>query len=169
MCGHDETWHLALVRPNCLNVALRNLERQRFKVFLPRDMKTHRRGGKFVDVPCPLFPGYIFVSFSSDSLAWRKINSTYGIARLVSFGNRPATVPLEFMNGLIARCDEGGFIRPLSALSPGDDVILKSGPFAQFIAKVETLSSDKRVWVLLDLMGIKTRVLARSEQLQRIS
>ena len=35
---------------------------------------------------------------------------------------------------------------------------LLSGPFAQFVATVESLAPQQRVWVLLDLLGSRTRV-----------
>jgi transcriptional antiterminator RfaH len=51
-------------------------------------------------------------------------------------------------------------------LQPGDAVRLASGPFAEFVATVEKISPDQRVWVLLDLMGRTARMAVKSEALQ---
>jgi len=50
----------------------------------------------------------------------------------------------------------------------GDAVKISGGPFAEFIATVETISPDQRVWVLLDLMGRTTRLAVQPEALQLV-
>ena len=32
------------------------------------------------------------------------------------------------------------------------------GPFANFVAKVEEISPDQRVWILIDLLGQSSRI-----------
>lgn len=140
--------------------------RQGFEVFLPREVETKRRGSKFVEVERPLFPGYVFVALARQGADIRKVNSTHGVARIVSFGNAPAPVPSELISELMQRCDENGFLRPPAQLSAGDQVVLTSGPFAKLVATVESLTPDKRVWVLLDLLGSQTKVMASREHLR---
>jgi transcriptional antiterminator RfaH len=48
-------------------------------------------------------------------------------------------------------------------------VEMHSGPFANFIATVEQIASDARVWVLLDFMGNETRVQVDRQQIQAVS
>ena len=133
---------------------------------MPREIETKRRGSKFVEVSRPLFPGYVFVALEKQGANIRRVNSTHGVARLISFGNVPATVPTELISALRQRCDGDGFLRPPVRLQPGDQVIVKSGPFANFVATVEKLTPDRRVWVLLELLGSTTKVLAAPEQLR---
>jgi transcriptional antiterminator RfaH len=115
----------------------------------------------------PLFPGYLFVSFTPASRAWRTISSTYGVSRLVTFGESgPAPVPQNLVAGLMARCDEAGHLLPPPALKPGDKAHVLSGPFAQFVATVESLAPQRRVWVLLDILGSQTRVWLDAGQLR---
>ena len=159
-------WHVALLKPNSANLAERNLVRQGFEVFMPREIETKRRGSKFVEVSRPLFPGYVFVALEKQGTTIRRVNSTYGVARLISLGNVPAKVPTELIFALRQRCDGDGFLRPPGQLQPGDQVVVKSGPFANFVATVEKLTPDRRVWVLLELLGSTTKVLAGPEQLR---
>jgi len=72
-------------KPNSHRLALRNLHRQGFETFLLMLAVTQRHSTKFVQQARPLFPGYMFVSFALDTMPWHKINSTVGVARLVSF------------------------------------------------------------------------------------
>lgn len=159
-------WYVALVRPNSVEIALRNLLRQGFEVFYPRHIETRRKGTKFVDVERPVFPGYLFVSLAVDGSHLRKVNSTYGVARLVSFGGVPARVPSQLVDLLRKRCNSDGLLVPFDQFAPGDRVTLSSGPFANFVATVERVAPEKRVWVLLELLGGQSREMTTSEHIR---
>ena len=58
---------------------------------------------------------------------------------------------------------------PLANFEAGQSVEMHSGPFASFIATVEQMASDARVWVLLDIMGKETRVQVDRQQIQAVS
>ena len=59
MTFHDRgtSWFLAQLKPNCANIADKNLKRQGFQTFLPMEEETRQRNGKFVTAMRPLFPG----------------------------------------------------------------------------------------------------------------
>jgi len=161
-------WYLAQIKPNSYRIAERNLKRQGFFVFSPTQKETRKRAGHFVSVVCPLFSGYLFVSFAPESAPWRAINSTYGVCRLVTLGQTaPKPVPPDLISGLMLRCDKDGRLLPPAILAPGDKVRLTSGPFAGFVTRVETISVDQRVWVLLDIMGGATKVAVLAQCLQK--
>lgn len=165
---HDRgtSWFLAQVKPNCANIAVKNLKRQGFKTFLPQKEETLQRNGKFVTATQPLFPGYIFVAFNVARGLWRTVNSTYGVTRLVSFGKEPAIVPSALVSQLLLRCDPQGKLLPPKPLKPGDQVTLTKGPFANFTAEVEKIAPDRRVYVLMEIMGGQTRVAVAANQLR---
>lgn len=165
----ETRWFLAQLKPNCAAIAERNLKRQGFQTFLPQEETTQPRNGKFVTALRPLFPGYIFVAFDAARGLWRSINATYGITHLVSFGQEPAVVPPELVAQLQLRCDAEGKLRPPPHLLPGDAVMLTKGPFARFVAEVETIAADRRVWVLMEIMGGKTRVAVEADQLRAMA
>jgi transcriptional antiterminator RfaH len=162
------TWFLAQFKPNCHRIAERNLVRQGFQSFLPMQEETRRVRGKFTTFMRPLFPGYLFVAFDKAHGGWQAVNSTYGITRLVSAGKTPVEVPLNLVSQLMQRCDTTGKLLPPKLLSPGDQVIINKGPFVEFIATIEALASDRRVWVLLEFMGQKTRVAVPANQLRTV-
>lgn len=170
MTFHDRgtSWFLAQLKPNCANIADKNLKRQGFNTFLPMEEETRPRNGKYVTAMRPLFPGYIFVAFDVTRGFWRTVNSTYGITRLVSLGKEPTAVPLDLVSQLMLRCDANGKLLPPKLLKPGDQVMLTKGPFANFVAEVEAIAPDRRVWVLMEIMGGQTRVAVGADQLRAV-
>ncbi len=170
MVFHDQgtNWFLAQLKPNCASIAQKNLKLQGFKTFLPLEEETRQRNGKFVTATRPLFPGYIFVAFDVVEGHWRVINSTHGVTRLVSFGKKPAEVPLNLVSQLMLRCDSHGKLLPPKLLKPGDQVLLTKGPFANFAAEVEKIAPDRRAWVLMEIMGAQTKVAVRAEHLKAV-
>jgi len=164
--ARTETWHLAQIKPNCLQIAERNLRRQGFRIFLPRIQETRRRRDRFSTILKPLFPGYVFVAFDAARQGCRTINSTYGISRLVNFGSKPATVPAGLVGQLQQRCDDDSTFQPAETLHKGDAVRVTTGPFADFMATIEQITPDRRVWILIDLMGRETRAAVEPRALR---
>lgn len=109
----------------------------------------------------------MFVAFDLAHAPWHKINATSGVSRLVSFGTTPQPLPDDLVAGLMARCDETGKLLPAKQLTAGEKVELLTGPFAEFVGTIETIDADRRVWVLLDFMGQKTRTQLPTTQVQR--
>ena len=50
---------------------------------------------------------------------WHRLNSTLGVARLVSFASRPAQVPADLIAALRARCGPDGLLQA-DGLTEGD-------------------------------------------------
>ena len=168
MSYHDSgtTWFLAQIKPNSHKIAERNLARQGFRTFLPLHEETTRVRGKFTVQKRPLFPGYLFVALDMLQGRWRAVNSTYGITRIVSLGKVPTPVPSELVSQLMRRCDQEGKLLPQKLLKPGDEVTMTKGPFADVIATIESVTTDRRVWVLMDIMGGQTRVAVSAQHIR---
>ncbi len=162
----EKIWFLLQFKPNSHRLVERNLMRQDFTTFLPMQEVTRRKSTRFVNDLRPLFPGYMFVAFDPKSAPWRKINGTIGVSKLVSFGGQPKPVPLDLVSGLIQRCDAQGKLLHAKQLAAGDQVTLLTGPFANFIATVETIDIEQRIWVLMECMGQRTRMYVKADQLQ---
>lgn len=156
--GDPFRWFLAQLKPNCQAIAKKNLERQGFRSFTPMALETRRTGSRFATQTRPLFPGYVFVSLDATTGCWRAINSTFGVTKVVSFGGRPAAVPRGLVEQIALRCDGDGLLLPMDELAPGDRVLVTHGPFSGVMADVERTDADRRVWIVLDLMGQQSRV-----------
>lgn len=162
-------WYLAQLKPGGFDRAKTNLRRQNFQTFMPVRATSLRRNGKIVPAQKPLFPGYLFTQVLPDRQNWRAINSTYGVARLVSLGQgKPTPVPADFMTDLFCRTDAEGLLGAPEDLKPGDRVRIISGPFSQQIAEIEAAESKDRVILLMALMGRAVRTQVSAHQLEAV-
>ena len=96
-------WYAAQLKPNGFNKAKLNLIRQGFDCFMPMRNVTIRHARKLSAGTRPIFPGYIFIKFGLGNDDWRKINSTLGVNKLISFNKGvPAQIPELLIEGFMA-------------------------------------------------------------------
>ena len=166
---NEARWYVAQVKPSGFARAEANLDRQGFETFMPQRRKTVRHGRQMRDVLCPVFPGYLFIKFGLERADWRKINSTFGVSKLISFeAGKPAPVPDALIAGLRARCDNHHVLQPLDELHTGVRVRMLSGAFAEFIGEVEEMVANDCVRLLFELMGQTTRVDVPRGDVERV-
>ena len=161
----SKEWFILQFKSNSHHQATKNLNRQGFETFLPLHETTSRRLSRFINTSKPLFPGYMFIKFDRAESEWRKINSTYGVSRLITFNSILKSIPTIFVDHLMKRYDLSGKLIPIQKLKKGDQVTVLKGPFANFIATVEKYEADQRIWILMDLMGRKTKIQTPSDNL----
>ena len=162
----DKKWFIAQIKPNSYKAATQNLERQGFETFLPQMEITQRQKNKFIVKNVYVFPGYIFVSFDPHLIAWTKINSTYGVSQILAFNNKPSEISSDLIFELKARYEIKISQTKKEKLQKGDSIKFFAGPFADLIAKVESVEENNRIWVLLEAMGGYQRLkLQRADKL----
>ena len=147
-------WFAVFTRPSQERRALANLERQGFACFLPEV-----ESGRHLRIE-PLFPRYLFLNALPGVQNMTPIRSTYGVSRLVRFGERLATLPEKVVEAIRARVDsETGLVRlPRPVLAPGDRVRVSVGPLAGTEAIFKAEKSRQRVLLLMELLGRQTTV-----------
>jgi transcriptional antiterminator RfaH len=157
----DARWYVVQTQVNGEAKAAQNLLRQGYAVYLPRYLKRRRHARKVDFAAKPLFPRYMFVAIDMATQRWRSIQSTFGVSRLVSNGDDPATVPEGVVHALKVREDEKGFIRldNKPTFAPGDKVRVLAGAFMDSAGLFNGLADHDRVSILLDMLGRKVRVL----------
>ena len=166
-CTMSSTWYLIQTKPNAHNTAARNLTRQGCDVFLPLVEQTRRMAQQFRTELRPLFPGYLFVGLHAQAPTWRTLNSTHGVSRGVSLDGTYRPVPEPLITQLQTQCDEAGVFRVQDTYTSGDVVEIQTGPFASFLAEVVDMAPDQRIWVLIDLLGQKSRIAMDQQDLRR--
>ena len=146
-------WLVAQIKPKSDDLAFRNLERQGFETFMPKIKTTIKKENKFLDKEKLLFPGYAFVGVDPKKSDWIKINSTYGVLKLLTFNNKPSEVPLDLIIELKNRFKDN--VNPIinQKLKSGDKIKFDNGPFAKLVANIESVDSKNRIYVLLKVMG----------------
>ena len=158
----DKKWYIARIKPNSYHSASQNLERQGFETFLPKMKITQRQKNKFIVKNVYVFPGYMFVCFDPRIITWTKINSTYGVSKILAFNNKPSEISFDLILELKTRYEINSNLTQKEKLKKGDSIKFYAGPFADLIAKVESVDENNRIWVLLEAMGGYQRLKLQS-------
>lgn len=158
-------WYLIQFKPNCHHIAQKNLKRQNFQTFLPIEKKTQFRYGKKTILNTPLFLNYMFVYIPFEK-NWATVSSTYGVSQIVSFSGIPRPIPTSLMTELIKRCDKSGILMPPKELQQGDKIRVINSPFTEFITTIDQIDSQKRIWILMDIMGRPTKIRLSENQMR---
>jgi len=162
-------WFLVQLKPNGFKRAVVNLERQGFTTFMPMRLRKVRRANKNNIQKSPLFPGYLFVGIDPVKPSWSKINSTYGVLRMVNFGkNTPQPLPDTLIAGLKLRCNDESILLPPDDLKVGEKVRIVSGPFADYVATIESIPTQTRLGIIFDFMSQKTKAKIFTSEIEKI-
>jgi transcription antitermination factor NusG len=90
---------------------------------------------------------------------YHKLRYTRGIRRLVSFGDHLAVIEVEVIAMIQSRISEDGFVRLDEYLEPGDEVIIKDGPFRNFAGVFEReMKGADRVRILLHTVSCQAHI-----------
>ncbi|MEQ8440645.1 MAG: transcription/translation regulatory transformer protein RfaH [Roseitalea porphyridii] len=164
-------WFAVFCKTGQERLAEGNLLNQGFTTYLPRLALRKRSGGKNVAVTVPMFPGYLFVQVDLERTPWRAINSTFGVRRIVSFGERPAPLPEGAIEEIRAREDADGIIRlpKVAPFQKGETVEFADGPMSDVKAMFTVPSGTERVIVLMNLLGRQVPVRVDQDRLRRAS
>ena len=154
----NKRWFIAQIKPNSYNIAIQNLERQGFETFLPKMEITQRQKNKFLVKNVFVFPGYVFVCFNPFINAWTKINSTYGVSKILTFNNKPSEISSDLILELKNRYEIKGNPAQKEKLQKGDRIKFYTGPFTDLFAKIESVDTKNRIWVLIEAMGGNQRL-----------
>lgn len=154
-------WYLIHTKPSGETLAVANLERQGYEVYLPRVVQTIRRAGRRHERIGPLFPRYLFLHLNEGQQALGPVAFTFGVAGIVRFGSHYTVVPDKVIRDLQARAEPQSGLHRLNSkpqLAPGMAVRVSSGPFDGLEGVFEREAGADRVVVLLKLLGQNARV-----------
>jgi transcriptional antiterminator RfaH len=164
----DKAWYLVYTKPRQEEVALTNLERQGYGVYLPHVREARKRQGRRVMLIEPLFPRYLFIHLDTHTDNWGPIRSTLGVATLVRFGQEPARIPDDLINFLKAREGQAGLHDwAEQKYQSGDRVRVAEGAFRGYEGILLARNSRERVVVLLDILGRQVRTRVDVSQIER--
>jgi transcription termination/antitermination protein NusG len=162
--GH---WYLLYVSSGREDRAKRNLEQRVkymdagdkiFNVVVPTTNEMEIRAGKRRTVVRKAFPGYIMVQMDLDEESWDIVRNTPGVAGFVSTGVKPTPLVEDEAKTILDRMQDSP-TEVKVAFARGDSVRVTSGPFIDFIGKVEEVNAEKgKAIVALSLFGRETPV-----------
>ncbi len=153
-------WYVVHTRPNSETKADLNLRRQGFSTYLPRYQRQRRHARKIEIVARPLFPRYLFVALDLAFDQWRSIQSTFGISQIILAGEKPRPLPDGVVDEIRARETDAGYVKiglP-AGVKPGSRIRLLDGVFADATGVLEQVADERRVAILLSLLGREVRM-----------
>ena len=144
--SYVKKWYLIKIKPRQEKIAIANLENQSYKVYCPFALINNRN--QF------LFPGYLFINLDNESQDWSPIRSTKGVLNFVRFGLNFAKIPDKLID-LITQNEKNtaNKISNINHFSKGDKVQITDGVFKSCVAIFQSVKSDERVLILLNLLG----------------
>ena len=149
-------WYLIKTKPRQENVAIKNLENQKYSTYCP----TVTINNKHI----VLFPGYLFIYLDKKKENWSPIRSTKGVVNFVRFGLNFAQVPdtvIKFLkaNQLINKEK----LRNLNRFKSGDKVQITDGVFKNCVAIFKSSKPEERVILLMNLLGQQQAITIKQE------
>ncbi|WP_417663670.1 transcription/translation regulatory transformer protein RfaH [Pseudidiomarina donghaiensis] len=162
------TWYVVRTKPRQETRARLNLENQDINAFLPEITLQKIRRGKRTDVTEPLFPGYIFAELDDYAGKFHKVRSTFGVAKMLTFGETPATIPdalIEEMRHVNATTQQKAQQSAMPQV--GEKVEITYGPFKGFIAEIVQLDGESRCIVLLNWLQKEVKATLEFSEIRR--
>ncbi len=156
----NHRWYVVHTQPQNEIRAELNLRQQGYLTYIPRYLRKRRHARRTEVVTRPLFPRYMFVALDITRDRWRAIQSTFGVSQIIRVGDAPLPVPDGIVEEIRAREDTDGYVAlglP-AGVQPGSPVQLVEGIFANYKGVLERISDNRRVSVLLELLGREVRV-----------
>ena len=152
-------WVLIYTKPKQEIRANNNLLKQGFKTFLPLIATSNKNTE--CDAPTPVFPRYLFVQLNLNLKNWASIRSTYGVSKIIMFGENFTIVPNAIIQLIKDKLNKEGIYKEEISnkeFKKGDSLTIKEGRFAGVDAIFLANKSKDRVTLLLKLL--KTTVSA---------
>lgn len=158
-------WLVVRVKSMQYERAADNVRNQGSEFYCPRGMLRSQRTR--ILRPEPLFPGYAFARPPGPT--WMFLKSTIGVLDvLMATGEEPARITQTDIDRLRAREDDDGFVRfESSQFRKGERLRVDGGLFADLPAEFDAMAGRDRAFVLLELMGRRTRVEVAVRDLSR--
>jgi transcriptional antiterminator RfaH len=149
-----EHWYALYTKPHKERHVSRFLKSKGLETYLPTIQV--RKNGKKKTVP--FFSCYLFVRLDPAE-ALPGVHWTPGLRRIVSFGDKPASVPDHAISSIRRRVAAMGEVHyPTCRFKSGDRVVIKGGALSDFEAIFDrALSSQERAMILVELLGRWTR------------
>ncbi len=166
-----DQWFCVRAKPSQERIALENLKRQQFQAYNPQIQIERIKNGKVTRETESLFPGYLFVYFALEPHAWRAINGSRGVLKLLSFSEdgKPSAVPNGQIESIQAQERKGEFrFSEIQRFRKGDLIQIKNGMSVGLKGRV-VRTKGERVEFLMRLLGRQVRCITAAHMLHLVA
>jgi transcriptional antiterminator RfaH len=143
-------WSVVQSHPACERKAITNIERQGFRCYAPREKITRIVRGRKVHDARWLFPRYLFVWITDH---WYELFNTFGVSSLIMNGDKPAKLPVDWVEHMRAREVNGLIHLNASRFKKGQRVQVTGGLFVGQHGIYQGMTPKQREIILLDALG----------------
>ncbi|MDA0262448.1 MAG: transcriptional activator RfaH [Proteobacteria bacterium] len=164
-------WYCVYTQPQLELWARSNLWERGLDVYLPRLLKRRKHARRTDYVPRALFPRYLFVQAELEVCGTRAIRSARGVVDILSIGSGSAPTPVDgaIIEAIRRRENDKGYVEldEIGALKKGDRVRIVEGALFDHVGLFESVNDDRRVVILLDLLGRAVRARVAPQTIER--
>ena len=159
-------WVCLMTQPLREKLARASLQELGFTVYLPVCRKLVFRREKRVPMLAPLFSRYLFVAAGAQERGLYDARRANGVSAFAGRTLDQSLVPSVIIEAIRSREDGEGIVGlDRMSLVPGQKVKILEGPFAGLEAAFSEPDSQKRSYILLDLLGKTHRIRVTNQAL----
>ncbi|RVU53981.1 transcription termination/antitermination protein NusG [Anaerosphaera multitolerans] len=153
---HTYSGHENKVKANMeAMVANRGMQDLIFDIQVPIEEYVENKEGVTKVKERKMFPSYVLVKMIMNDESWYLVRNTRGVTGFVGPGSKPVPLSDEEVRVLGVNSEEDSF----DEYEIGETVKVISGPFNDFVGKVDSFNYDKRkVKVTISMFGRDTLV-----------
>lgn len=145
-----------------------NMQDKIFQVLVPEEQEIEFKGGKKKVTNKRVFPGYVLVNMIMDEGSWYVVRHTPGVTGFVASGSKPIPLPEHEINKILNRMGLIGKKPTIIDVEVGENIKVKTGPFANFEGIVKELLADRgKVRVTISMFGRETPVELEYTQIEK--
>ena len=143
-----EKWIAVYTKPRHEKAVSNELYKKGYEVYLPLLRERRKWSDRKKWIEFPLFKSYLFVRTDIKNALF--VVQTYGVVKIIKFGEKIGTVQNEIINSIRLMIEGGYKPEPLDYFIKGDPVIVKEGPLKGLIGEVVRIDNNERLIVRID-------------------
>lgn len=146
-----------------------NMQDKIFDILIPEEQEVEFKGGKRKVVTKRVFPGYVIVNMIMDEDSWYVVRHTPGVTGFVGSGTKPLPLQPEEVKKILKQMGLAESKPILIDVAVGENIRVRTGPFANFEGVVKELLSDRgKIRVNISMFGRETPVELDYEQIEKL-
>ena len=141
-------WIALYTKPRHEKLVQKELEKKGLQTYLPLLKERRKWSDRKIWVEFPMFKSYIFVKAELKESIF--ILQTPGIVRIISFGEKIATLKESNIQAIRLMIEGGYDPKPIKYFIKGDPVEVRDGPLKGLIGEVTQIGKDNHLIIRVD-------------------
>jgi transcription termination/antitermination protein NusG len=139
------------------------------EIIVPQETISELVKGERKEVKKKFFPGYVLVQMHLNEHSWHLVKETPKVSGFLGDSLAPEPLSEAEVQRIIAQVAQGvAAVAGKGQFEPGDAVMVKDGPFAEFRGTVEEVRPEKgKIRVLISIFGRNTPVELEFVQVEK--